>query len=148
ENAGAWQRLAINTNPKSPAVVQLPNEGLFGIRIVVTNGNGFGGYPPQPNDPPSDWIEGGTTPPFVQLHPIGPVTGGDVIDINWTATDKNLGQEPVNLMFATQRNGQWYPIARNLPNTGKFSWHFPRDIGAQFFVRLEVIDEAGNITRS
>lgn len=144
ENAAAWQRLAVATDRKNPLEVQMPHEGLFGIRMVVTNGNGFGGNPPQPNDQPAYMIEVDTTPPFAQLHPVGPVTSGDIIDIRWTATDKNMGSEPVNLYYATKANGPWQPIARGLANTGSFGWHFPREIGGQFFVKLEVCDEAGN----
>jgi hypothetical protein len=51
-------------------------------------------------------------------------------------------------MYATQRNGPWQPIARGLKNTGQLTWNFPRDIGPQFFLRMEVMDAAGNITRT
>jgi hypothetical protein len=76
------------------------------------------------------------------------VTGGDVLDINWTASDKNLGADSVHLYYAVQRNGPWLPIAKGLKNAGQFSWNFPRDAGSQFYIRLEVVDEAGNMTRS
>lgn len=147
ENSGAWQHLATDPDRKTPVEVKLPHEGLFGIRLAVTNGNGFGGSPPQPADVPTFWIEVDTTPPFAQLQPIGPITGGGNIDIHWTATDKNLGPDAVNLLYAMQKNGPWHPIARQIKNSGEHSWQFPRDAGSQFFIRLEVTDEAGNVTR-
>ena len=42
-----WQRLQEDPDRRSPAEIDLPGEGLFGIRLVITNGNGFGGTPPR-----------------------------------------------------------------------------------------------------
>jgi hypothetical protein len=149
ENATAWQRLTVDASHKNPIEVHLPHDGLFGIRLVVGNGNGTGGNPPQPQDQPSFWIEVDSTPPCAQLQPFGPIANGTTtIDIHWTASDKNLGGEPINLYYSTKQFGPWQPIARNLPNNGQYHWTFPRDLGTQCYVRLEVTDEAGNITTS
>jgi hypothetical protein len=147
DDGKSWQRLAENTTRRSPAVVDLPGEGLYGIRLVVTNGNGFGGRPPLRGEAPTCWIEVDTTPPHARLHDIDPVTRDGTLEIRWTATDKNLGPEPVSIYYATRREGPWQAIARGVRNDGVYRWAFPRDVGAQFFVRLEVMDQAGNVTR-
>jgi hypothetical protein len=144
----SWQRLCEDHDRRSPTEFDLPGDGLFGLRVVVTNGNGFGGRPPQAGDQPHCWIEVDTVAPIVQLRDIEPVTNGNSIDIRWTASDKNLGPEPVNLFYATRKEGPWQPMATRVKNDGLYRWAFPRDVGGQFYVRAEVTDLAGNVSRS
>jgi hypothetical protein len=143
----SWQRLCEDKNRRSPTEFDLPGDGLFGVRLVVTNGNGFGGRPPAPGDQPNCWIEVDTVAPTVQLRDIEPITNGNTVDIRWTASDKNLGPEPVNLYYATRKDGTWQPLAQKVKNDGQYRWSFPRDAGGQFFIRVEVTDLAGNVTR-
>ena len=138
-----WQRLQEDPDRRSPAEVDLPGEGLFGIRLVITNGNGFGGTPPARGDAPQCWIEVDTTAPFVQLRPIDPAQNG-VMELRWTASDKNLSTEPVSLHYKIRPDGPWQVIARAVKNDGLYRWNFPRDQGCQFFVKVEVADLAGN----
>jgi hypothetical protein len=142
-----WQRLQEDPDRRSPAEIDLPGEGLFGIRLVITNGNGFGGTPPARGDAPTCWIEVDTTVPFVQLRPIDPAQNG-VMELRWTASDKNLGAEPVSLYYRIRADGPWQTIARNIKNEGLYRWTFPRDQGSQFFVKIEVADLAGNTTHA
>jgi len=143
----SWQRLREYTDRRSPIDIELPGEGIFGLRLVVTNGNGFGGAAPKRGDSPDCWIEVDTTGPFVQLRPIELVPQAGQLDVRWTASDKNLGNEPVNLYFRTQADAPWRPIARNLKNDGSYRWTFPRDAGSHFYFKVEVADQAGNVTR-
>src|SRR5687768_18019653 len=53
--------------------VNLPGEGQFGVRLVITNGNGFGGTPPVRGDAPTCRIEVDST---VQQDGASPRTGG------------------------------------------------------------------------
>jgi hypothetical protein len=148
DNGNSWQMRCEDMDRRSPAEFDLPaNDGVYGVRVVITNGNGFGGHAPVAGDQPHCWIEVDTTPPVVQLREIEPVTTGGTIDIRWTASDKNLGNEPVALYYATRKEGPWVPMARNLKNDGLYHWAFPRDVGSQFFVRIEVSDAVGNVTR-
>jgi hypothetical protein len=142
-----WKRHCEDADRRSPAEFDLPGDGLYGVRVIVTNGNGFGGRPPVPGEQPQIWIEVDTVAPTVQLKETEPSTNGGSIDLRWTANDKNLGSEPINLYFATRREGPWQPVARGLKNDGMYRWTFPRDMGPQFFVRLEAMDMAGNAAR-
>ncbi len=148
DQGASWKFLCEDTNRRSPTEFNLPGDGLYGIRVVVTNGNGFGGKPPIAGEQPQLWMEVDTTAPVVQLRELEPNANTGTIDIRWTATDKNLGAEPINLSFATRREGPWQPVARNLKNDGLYRWPIPRDMGAQFFIRVEATDLAGNVTRS
>jgi hypothetical protein len=142
-----WQRLCEDPYRRSPALLTLPGEGLFGLRLVVTNGNGFGGTPPAKGDPPTCWIEVDMTGPQAHLQDIEPTIKDGAVEIRWTASDKNLGPEPVSLFYATKKEGPWLPIAHRLRNEGLYRWAFPREAGGQFFLRLEATDLVGNTTR-
>jgi hypothetical protein len=148
DNGNSWQMRCEDIDRRSPAEFDLPaTDGLYGVRVVITNGNGFGGRAPTAGEQPQCWIEVDTVPPTVQLREIEPITTGGMLDIRWTATDKNLGSEPVSLYFATNKQGPWVQIGRGLKNDGLYRWAFPRDAGSQFYVRIEVADAAGNVTR-
>jgi Bacterial Ig-like domain len=140
-----WQLRGDNAERRSPVQFELPGEGLYGVYLAITNGNGFGGRAPQPGEQPQCWIEVDMSAPVVQLRDIEPVTNGSTIDIHWVANDKNLGAEPINLYFATRKEGPWQPLAHGLKNDGLYRWTFPRDLGAQFYVRVEATDMAGNV---
>jgi hypothetical protein len=142
-----WQRYGEDADHRSPAEINLPGEGLFGIRLVVTNGNGFGGKAPVPGDTPASQIEVDLTKPFAQLREVEPVGANGTIDIRWTASDKNLGPEPISLFYAPSREGPWLPVATGLKNDGVYHWAFPRSGVSQFLLRLECVDLAGNMTR-
>jgi hypothetical protein len=149
DNGETWEFLCEDADHRSPAEFNLPGEGVFGISLVVTNGLGLGGKPPAKGDQPDWWVEVDTTKPTARLHAVRPGTGGDAgcILIGWTASDANLGAKPIDLYYATHRDGPWQPIAKGLKNDGSYRWPFPRDIGSQLFVRLEVSDRAGNSNR-
>ena len=129
----------------SPAEINLPGEGVYGIRLIVTNGNGFGGTPPKKGDAPNSFIEVDTTPPFVQLKDIEPNSRDGCLEIRWKATDRNLGAEPVSLYYRIRHDAPWVPIVKHIRNEGVHMWSFPRDCGNRFFVKIEVSDQAGNI---
>jgi hypothetical protein len=142
----SWQRLAEDTDRHSPADIDLPGEGLFGVRLVVTNGNGFGGSAPTHGEQPSAWIEVDTTAPFVQLRDVDPITDGGTLTIHWTAKDKNLTSEPISLFYRTRQDSPWQVVARGLKNDGSYRWTFPHSVGSQFFFKIEVADQAGNVS--
>lgn len=143
-----WQKIGDDADRRSPVEFDLPGEGLFGIRLAVTNGNGFGGTVPQRGDAPTCLIEVDTSAPFVQLRPIDAIIANGALDIRWQATDKNLSAEPVSLYYRSRNDGPWQVIARGVKNDGLYRWTFPRDASAQFFVKVEVTDLSGNTARA
>ena len=142
-----WNKVGEDPNKKSPLSVELPGEGLFGVRLAITNGNGFGGRPPRSGDRPSFFIEVDATSPQVQLLPFEMAANSGAIDLRWQASDANMGPEPVSIFYRARLDAPWQPIARNFKNDGVYRWTFPRDIGAQLFFKLEVVDLAGNMTK-
>jgi hypothetical protein len=143
-----WKKLCEDKNRKSPVEFDLPGEGVYGLTLVVSNGYGMGDPPPAKGDQPDAWIEVDTTKPVAQLLGVRPLMGdkGGALQITWSAKDKNLGADCIGLSFANSKEGPWMPIGKNLKNDGAYRWPVPRDAGAEFFVRLEVSDRAGNTT--
>jgi hypothetical protein len=143
----SWHRLAEHTQKSPPAEINLPGDGVFGIRIVASNGNGFGGRAPVRGDSPHYVVEVDTTAPFVQLRSAELMAGAGHVELRWNATDNNLGATPVSLYYRTKTDGPWQDIAKNVKNDGMYRWTFPRDAGGQFFFKIEVTDKAGNLAQ-
>jgi hypothetical protein len=147
DSGQTWQRIAENHDRKSPAAVQLPGDGVYGLTLVVSNGLGFGAQPPAAGNTPDWWVEVDTTQPVAQITTARLSTeDGPAVHLGWTSKDRNLGSGPVDLSYAINRQGPWLPIAKGLKGEGQFRWRPPSDIGAHAFFRLTVRDLAGNTT--
>jgi hypothetical protein len=142
-----WEKLADSPTKQSPVDIELPGEGTYGLRMVVSNGNGFGGRAPHPGDRPQYYIEVDATAPIVQMLPHEIVPGASAIDIRWSASDANLGPEPVHIFYRTRADAAWQTMARNVKNDGVYRWAFPHDVAGQIFCKIEVADLAGNVTK-
>jgi hypothetical protein len=145
----SWQMLCEDPDRRSPVEIELPREGIFGIRLVASNGHGFGADRPAPGETPDWWIEVDKTKPFVEMGSVSPGSGDDAaaLWITWTARDKNLLPEPVDLYYAATREGPWTPIAKGIRNDGRYRWLAPA--GMQLaYVRVVVTDKAGNTNLS
>jgi hypothetical protein len=123
-------------------------EGVYGFTLVARSGVGLGERPPQIGDRPQVWVEVDLTKPEVQ---VGPVIVGQGMDkgklaISWKAWDKNLSGTPITLSYAQQAGGTWTPITpERIANTGRYIWSMPDGVPYQFLVKVEAIDQAGNI---
>jgi hypothetical protein len=147
DNGRSWQRIGEESSVRKPIQAELPGEGVFGIRLVGTNGNGVGGKPPVSGDTPSMTFEIDLTEPHIHSVEAEPFFRNGIIDIKWKVTDKNLGSEPISLFYASQKSGPGIPIAVKMKNEEVHHWTLPREVPAQFFFRLEAVDMAGNISR-
>jgi hypothetical protein len=144
-----WSKIAEDQDKRSPVEIDLPGEGLFGIQLAITNGNGFGGKAPKTGDRPNFFIEVDATSPSLQLNPPEMVAGSSSINIRWVANDKNMAAEPVSIFYRKQPDSPWQPVTNHaIKNDGLYRWVFPRDIGSQFFLKLEVADLAGNVSKA
>jgi len=140
-----WEKLAEDTKMRSPASVKLPGEGLYGVRLAIVNGHGFGGRAPKSGDRAQFHFEVDMTAPRAEFRPCEIVDGA--IDLKWNVSDANLGADPINLFYRTRADESWQPIAHNIKNDGAYRWAFPSSIGGQVFVKLEVADQAGNLAK-
>src|SRR5262249_9257695 len=101
----------------------------------------------KPAGRPQAWVEVDLTKPNVAAPAveIGGTAGSQVLNLRWTATDKNLAAKPITIACAEQPDGPWTPIATGLHNAGSFSWPMPPTVPRRFHIRVEAIDLAGNI---
>src|SRR5205085_390899 len=90
------------------------------------------------------------TKPRAELLNVRSNPNGDdgSLHITWSAKDKNLHAEPIDLFYAVNRQGPWLPIAKGLKNDGLYRWSPAADIGSHAYIRLTVHDQAGNSASS
>lgn len=146
DRGATWTKLSEDADKQSPANINLPGEGLFGVRIAITNGNGFGGRVPKAGDRPQMYVEVDAASPVVQLNPVEMVPSIGAIDIRWAAMDPNLAPEPISVFYRSNSEG-WRPIAQNIKNDGVYRWTLPRDVAAAIYLKIEAVDLAGNATK-
>jgi hypothetical protein len=144
-----WQRVCEDKKPSNSIAFDLPGEGVYGICLVATNGSGISAKPPSKGEAPDYWVEVDMTKPAAQLLAVRPGVGDEAgnLYISWAASDKNMGATPIDLYYATQRTGPWLPIGHGLKNDGTFRWPLPPEAGPEFYIRMDVTDQAGNMTR-
>ncbi len=147
DSGRTWRSYAVDQDKRSPILVTVDEEGVYGFRIVVTNGAGLGGKPPQAGDLPDLWVGVDVTRPVARIISAEQGTDAEAgcLIIAWQADDRMLAARPVSLSFSQKRTGPWLPIAAGLDNTGRYAWPLENRMPAQFYLRLAVRDEAGNI---
>jgi hypothetical protein len=142
----SWQRAAVDDDNRSPLIVEPPEEGIYGYRIVVESGNGLTGQPPRPGDLAEIWVGVDWTKPTARLtsaiYGSGPRAGE--LEIHWEADDARLADRPISLLFSASPSGPWSPIASGLPDTGVYHWPVDHRVPPDIYLRLEVRDAAGN----
>jgi hypothetical protein len=146
----SWTKYNERSNPEpgAPYTVEVSDEGQYGFTLVARNKAGLGEPPPGVGDPPQVWVEVDLTKPVVRLFTVDVGKSGTEkgnLTITYSATDKNLGRQPITLSYAEKPDGPWTVFARNEENNGRYVWRMPEDVPYQFYVRVEATDRAGNI---
>lgn len=143
-----WKKYEAPTQAQA-YVIEVDEEGMYGFTLLAKSGLGLGKEPPAAGDQPQVWVIVDLTKPDVQLSEVTPVTAGKTqqLTINWKASDKNLGRQPITLYYSDKEEGPWKVIASNLDNSGKYVWQTPAEL-ARIFVRVEASDLAGNVGRA
>jgi hypothetical protein len=153
ENEGkTWSKFPKAAQREGPYVVSVTREGVYGFFVVPVSGVGLSD-PPVAGTPPQVWVEVDLTNPVVTI--LGPPvvgTGADInkVTIRYQATDRNFGQSPIRIFWkphsTTQNpNPEWAEVANNLPNEGVYVWTVPESVPAQFHLKVEAVDLAGNV---
>jgi len=126
---------------------EVHDEGKYGFTLVPRSGVDLSYPPPRNGDQPQIWVEVDITPPVVSWLNVDVGRGLDTgtLTITWKATDKNLGREPIALLYRKDSQGQWGTIAAGLENSGRYVWKMPKDVPYSFFVRVDAVDLAGNV---
>jgi len=142
-----WNRYSQDDDNRSPLVVTVDNEGLYGFRIVVHSATGVAAEPPRTGDEPELWVAVDLQRPIVELTSIARGEGNhsDHLVLHWRAQDNNLEARPISLYFSSRPTGPWSAIATNLEDTGEYSWRVERYVPTRIYLRIEARDTAGNL---
>jgi hypothetical protein len=143
-----WDRIGEVADQKKPFEFELPGDGTYGLVLVVSTSS-RPGTAPSAGDTPDWWVEIDTGKPGVQMTDVRLGTGDETgqLVLKWTSEDKNLGSDPVSLLWATTPSGPWTLGATGMKSSGSARWAVPKDAGTRFYLRLEATDLAGNIGR-
>lgn len=142
-----WHSFARDDDNRSPLVVTVDQEGLYGFRIAVDIAGSAAASPPAPGDVPELWVSVDLRRPVVELTAIERGDGNlaDHLIFRWRVADDNLEPRPISLFYSSRPTGPWSAIATNLEDTGEYAWRVDRYVPARFFVRVEARDTAGNL---
>ncbi len=142
-----WRRYASDDDNRSPLVVTVDEEGMYGFRIVVDSGADDTATP-KPGETPELWVDVDMRRPIVELTAIERGEGNlaDHLILRWRADDGDLEGRPIALYYSSRPSGPWSAVAINLENTGVYAWRVERHVPTRFFLRLEARDTAGNVS--
>jgi len=143
----SWRPLAVDDDNRSPLLVKVDQEGIYGLKVVVTSGAGLGGAQPQAGELPEIVVGVDLTKPTAQIIDARRGTGAESgkLIISWQAHDQWLAARPISLLFSDKPGGPWTTIASGLENTGRYGWTIDQRAPQAISLRLEVRDEAGNV---
>lgn len=144
-----WFHYGQDPDRTSPMEVTVPRDGEYGLAFRVTNGLGRVEIPPQPGTPPEVQITVDRTAPVARLMPLqqGAERDSNQLMITWNAQDPDLSDRPVALFYAIAQNGPWEAIQGWQANSGRFDWTIPATVDQPIYIRLDVKDNSGNLTR-
>jgi hypothetical protein len=147
DNGQTWTSFGIDSDGRSPMVVRVPGEGLYGFRFLVRSPRGVIGRPPASGDRPELWVGVDLTKPRVRIVSVEQQTSSPAAQllIRWEATDAGLAEHPVSLLSSTTASGPWKPVATGLDGKGSFRWRVPQETSRPIYLRVEARDAAGNV---
>jgi len=142
-----WASLGRDDDHRSPFVVNVDGEGLYGFRMVIETSTGVRGAAPHPGELPEVWVGIDTTKPVLRLLPTDAAEAAKTgeLTIRWEADDQGLAARPIALYYALEPNGPWNVLATGLENTGRYMWHVDPRIGDRVWLKVDARDEAGNL---
>ncbi len=144
----SWKLFGADDDQQSPMLVSVDAEGLYGFWLVTENERGVREERPKADELPQIWVGVDTTRPKVRLisTELRPADDEQHLTVRWEASDAMLAARPVALSYSPTRNGPWQRLETEMENRGTYECQIPLRNPAQAFVRLEVRDEAGNIS--
>ncbi len=140
-----WTNFGADNDNRSPLVVTVDGEGVYGFRVVIQSGSGLSGQLPRDGDLPEVWIGVDLTRPSVRITAIEAGPEGGEIAVRWESSDALLENRPAALLFSDQPHGPWTPIALGLESNGSFDWRLDNRVPERIYLRLEARDQAGNV---
>ncbi len=148
DGGNSWRRYAIDSDRQSPIHVTVPEEGVYGFKILIESVGGFEPEKPRPGDQPEVMVRVDVTKPQLTLTRAEQGQGylADRMEIAWSVGEEDLADRPIDLFYSNRREGPWIPIANGLDNTGQYAWRLQRHLPDFMYIRIQARDRAGNIS--
>lgn len=144
----SWSSYGIDSDGRSPVVATVESEGIYGFCFAACEPGAQRSRPPHHRRQPDVWIGVDWTKPVARFTGIrygrGPEAGQ--LTIGWEAHDWQMAARPIALAYSGSPGGPWRTIVSGLENTGTYRWQPAESLPDQLYLRMEVRDEAGNLT--
>lgn len=141
-----WHRWGDDPDKKSPVVVSVPQDGVYGFAIVSTDRVGNRERPPENGMIPQIVVVVDTEKPTGTFT--APVTRQmmpeDGIVLSWKTEDAHPAENPVKLEFSTNNGTSWKRLRGSYPATGAVRWKPAQANVSSYIFRLRVGDRANN----
>jgi len=154
-----WVRWSQHDGRETPLKVVLDTrfnkevEGDYGFALVPVSGAGLSDGAPTAGTAPELKVRVDTTAPVIKVYaPTADPNNKAALMLNWEATDKNFGRDPIAIEYAEAPQGPWKsvtgtdgPAPARIENTGNFSWQPPLNLATpKVYLRFSAWDQAGN----
>lgn len=142
----SWEILTRDADTMTPVTVELPADGVYGLKLVVKNGAGIGDSAPLPGESPQSWVILDRTAPTGELTNADIRVGSAVpqMRLRWKSDDQYPVNKPVTLYWGIGKDGPWQLIADQLDAKGEYPWTMPDATPARIAIKMEVEDKGGN----
>lgn len=142
-----WFRYGEDTDRQSPAVIEVPGEGIYGFALCVRSGAGLSSEPPVNGTPPPIVVRVDQTAPTIEIAGVEQGRGGTAnrVVVNYRYNDDHPADQPIQISFSATGTDPWQPIQGWQENTGRFVWVVGPNVPARFYLRVEARDAAGNV---
>lgn len=141
-----WKFLTEDKDCVSPLLVDLPEDGEYGLTIVVLNGAGLGPQRPTTGTLPQMEVVLDRIPPQLKIESVRLMADFGELEIGWSAEDEHFGPTPILLSWSSAMEGPWRAMTTALENNGLYSWRIPDNLPGKIFVRMDAGDLSKNST--
>lgn len=127
--------------------VLVPEDGRYGVYLVVANAVGRSGPAPAAGTRPQVLVVVDTAPPLLQLHAarVEPAEGGGRrVRFAFSLVEEHLSEGGVRLFYRTNPGDSWRDGGLLCVRSGEAVWPVPAGAGLKIDVCITVTDRAGN----
>ena len=168
DDGRTWVRWSQHDGRETPLKVTLDTrlnqqiEGDYGFKLVPVSGAGLSDGAPTAGSTPEMRVHVDATAPTIKVfQPTADANQRNTLVLNWEATDRNFGRDPIAIDFSESPNGPWrsvtnpepivpvaaggQPAVQRLPNTGNYAWQLPTTLSThKVYLKFTAWDAAGN----
>lgn len=141
-----WRLWTSDNDRVSPVPIEVPTEGRYAFRVVVTNLGGLASDIPASGTPPELVVDVDLTAPTPRITaaPYGRNPRQATLNIQWQCPDQDLIDLPIAIAYSDSPQGPWTTITQAAPNRGEFAWQLQPNLPGRVYLRMAATDKAGN----